>query len=112
MKTITGRASSVSGWHVPAIGFFLLGLLLGASFAVAGAVPGIRLLGALAAVSATLGIAIVGYSLRLEDPIAWSLLIQRLGSWRTRAADRLIRIRTSRRSYDRYWQNAVWSGMR
>lgn len=112
MTTITDRASSVSEWHVPALCFFLSGLVLGAVFAAAAAVPGIRLLGGVAAISAALGMAIVGYSLRLEDPRTWSFLVQRFASWRTRAAERLAQVWTLRRNFDRYLQNAVWSGMR
>ena len=98
-------------WHVPALAFFGIGAVLGIAFAVAGPVVGIRTLGVIAALSGMCGLAMVLYVLSLEDPFALITLRARVASLADMAAQRWDAIWLSRRTFDRYLQGAVWSGM-
>ena len=98
-------------WHGAALGFFGLGLSAGALCAATGPVVGIRLLGAIALASSALGLAMVAYTWRCEEPAAWESAIQRARAWRAVAVASWVRLWARRSTLDRYWQNVVWAGM-
>lgn len=98
-------------WHGPALGFFGFGVVAGTVFAATGPVVGIRLLGAIAVASAALGLALVAYTWRCEEPAAVESALRRARAWRSNAIASWHRLLASRSTLDRYWQNVVWSGM-
>ena len=98
-------------WHRAALTFFAFGLAAGALCAVAGPVIGIRLLGAIALASAALGLALVAYTWRCEDPAAWEAANLRARAWGSSAAASWRRLWSRRVTVARYWQNVVWAGM-
>jgi hypothetical protein len=98
-------------WFTPALGFFGIGLVAGVLFAAAGPVVGIRLLGAIATASSVLGLALVAYTLRCEDPAAWESATQRARAWLWSAIAWWRRLWARRVTLDRYLQHVVWSGM-
>jgi len=111
MTLSNSHPAAFASWHVPAIAFFVLGLLAGVPFAVAAPVVAIRALGGVAMVAALLGIASVAYAARLENPrlaAAWraagNSLHSAIDAWRRQWAVRM-------QNADRYVQNAVWSAM-
>ena len=101
----------VLNWHVPALAFFGMGMVLGIGFAVAGPVVGIRALGTIAALSGMFGLVLVLYILRLEDPVSWITWKKRAAARFEMAAQRWDAVSPRRRTFDRYLQGAVWSGM-
>jgi hypothetical protein len=98
-------------WHIPALAFFGMGMILGIAFVTAGPVVGIRALGAIATLSGILGLAVVLYTLRLEDPVSWMALTDRAAVAFETATQRWNALWVRRRTFDRYLQGAVWSGM-
>lgn len=111
MTPSNSHPATFASWHLPAIAFFVLGLLAGVAFAVTGPIVAIRALGGVAVVAALLGIASVAYAARLENPRladAWHAagdsLHSAIGAWRRQWAIRM-------QNADRYLQNAVWSAM-
>jgi hypothetical protein len=98
-------------WHIPALAFFGMGMILGIAFATAGPVVGIRAFGAMAALSGMFGLAVVLYTLRLEDPVSWTSLGNKAAAWYEIATRQWNALRDRRHSFDRYLQGAVWTGM-
>lgn len=98
-------------WHGAALSFFGFGLAAGALCVAAGPVVGIRLLGAIALASSALGLALVAYTWRCEDPATWESANKKARAWRSSAAASWHRLRARRSTLERHWQNIVWAGM-
>jgi len=111
MNAVNNRLRALASWHLPAIAFFVSGLVAGLAFAIAGPVVAVRTLGGLAMASAVFGIVTVGYAARLENPrifAAWHAAAESLRSAiSVRGREWAERVR----HVDRYLQNAVWSAM-
>ena len=102
---------SNSRWHGAAFAFFAFGLVAGAFCVAAGPVVGIRLLGTIAMASAVLGLAVVAYTWRCEEPEAWESATHRARVWPSTTFASWQRLWRQRSTLGRYWQNAVWAGM-
>ena len=105
------KLDSPARWHGAALGFFGFGLVAGSLCAATGPVAAIRLLGAIALVSSALGLALVAYTWSYEEPAAWASATQAARAWRSNTAALWRRLWARRSTFDRYWQNVVWSGM-
>jgi hypothetical protein len=102
---------SNSRWHGAAFAFFAFGLVAGAFCVAAGPVVGIRLLGTIAMASSVLGLAVVAYTWRCEEPAAWESATHRARVWPSTTFASWQRLWRQRSTLGRYWQNAVWAGM-
>ena len=98
-------------WHGAAFAFFGLGLAAGTLCVALGPVVGIRLLGTIAMASSALGLAVVAYTWRCEQPAAWRSAIRRAHAWPSAAIASWQRLWKRRSTLGRYWQNVVWAGM-
>ena len=103
---------SNSRWHAAAFSFFAFGLVAGTLCVATGPVVGIQLLGAIAMASSALGLAVVAYTWRCEQPAAWESATRRARVWPANAITSLHRLWERRTSLGRYWQNVVWAGMK
>ena len=111
MTVTNSRLRAFTGWHLPAVAFFALGLLAGIGFAVTGPAVAIRALGGVAVASALLGMGTVLYSAHFENPLLFN-------TWHAAAGSLHVAIRATQRDWaervrhvDRYLQNAVWSAL-
>jgi hypothetical protein len=100
-----------SRWHGAAFAFFAFGLVAGTFCLAVGPVVGIRLLGSIAMASSALGMAIVAYTWRCEEPAAWESATRRARVWPANAVAAWHRLWQRRSTLGRYWQNVVWAGM-
>ena len=98
-------------WHGAAFAFFGLGLVAGSFCVAVGPVVGIRLLGAIAMASSALGLAVVAYTWRCEQPAAWGSAVRRATAWPSDVIASLQSLWKRRSTLGRYWQNVVWAGM-
>jgi hypothetical protein len=110
MTAFTRNDRRVVPWHVPALLFFAAGLLGSASLCVTAPVAGIRALGAIALVSSAVGLGIVAYTLRIEDPRQWALITRRMRTWLASVSSHWRAVWARRNAFVRYLQGAVWSG--
>jgi hypothetical protein len=62
-------------------------------------------------VSAALGLALVAYTWRCEDPAGWGAATQSARAWRLSVIAWWQRQWARRYTLDRYLQHVVWSGM-
>ena len=74
-NTIHTNGDGFAWWFGPAFAFFAVGIVAGIAFTIVGGIPGVRALGAFALVASAFGMIVVGYTLRTEDPEAWSALV-------------------------------------
>ncbi len=111
MTTPVDKLAAPARWHGAALGFFGFGLVAGALCAASAPVVGIRLLGVIALASSALGLALVAYTWRCEDPAAWESAIRSARALPAKAVASWRRLWTRRSTLHRYWQNVVWAGM-
>jgi drug/metabolite transporter (DMT)-like permease len=110
---MTARAvNSISHWHVPALGFFATGFLAGAALVLLATIPGIRGMGYVAVTSSVLGMAMVCYALRMEDPETWAVITDPCRSMAAASVSPWAALWARRRTFDRYLQGVAWTGMR
>jgi hypothetical protein len=112
MNSFANPRTRTLHWHSPALAFFAAGFIVGAIVFVASVVPGIRGMGAVAMAGAAIGIMIVGYTLRIEDPQCWAAITGRVQAFFATMASSLRGVWNRRRTFDRYLQGVVWTGMR